>query len=604
HGVEPGYQPTLDEVVRHYGAESEAEVRQMMDDAVRAGGGWDRELPRFTAQGQRIWVRSVGEVHYEDGRAVRLSGTVQDITARRAMEDELRRANELVQSVLENLPCGLSVFDADLRLVAANRQFRSLLDFPDHLFDGPATSFTDLIRFNGARGEYGEVEVDARVEAIIDKARQPTVPHHFERVRPSGNTLEVRGSPMPGGGFVTTYTDISARRNAEADARRTHALLRGSIEALDDAFALFDPDDRLVLCNEPYRQLYPLCAHLMQPGASFEHIIRGGAEAGQYAAVIGQVDAWVQARMALHRQPASVHIQRLGDGRSLRVGERRMDDGHTVGYRVDITDLVRATEAAEAASKAKSQFLANMSHEIRTPMNAVLGMLALLQRTDLSTRQADYTAKTEGAARSLLGLLNNILDFSKAEAGKMTLERQPFAIDRLIRDLAVVLGANLPGKAVELLFDIDAAVPTALLGDALRLQQVLINLCGNAIKFTAEGEVVLSVRVLARSAGGVSLEFAVSDTGIGIAPENQARIFAGFTQAEASTTRRFGGTGLGLVISQRLVALMGGELKLDSAVGQGSRFHFSVELALAPAAAPQRLPGAARRVLFVDDHAS
>ncbi|MBK9573956.1 MAG: response regulator [Rhodoferax sp.] len=211
-------------------------------------------------------------------------------------------------------------------------------------------------------------------------------------------------------------------------------------------------------------------------------------------------------------------------------------------------------------------------------MNAILGMLKLMQGTELTTRQLDYVSKTEGAARSLLGLLNDILDFSKVEAGKMTLDPQPFRLDQLLRDLSVIFSANVGAKPVEVLFDIDPMVPKALVGDAMRLQQVLINLGGNAIKFTARGEVVLKVEVVQREGYEVLLRFAVRDSGIGIAPENQAHIFDGFSQAEASTTRRFGGTGLGLSICKRLVALMGGELTLESTLGQGSTFHFTLRL--------------------------
>jgi CheY-like chemotaxis protein len=222
-----------------------------------------------------------------------------------------------------------------------------------------------------------------------------------------------------------------------------------------------------------------------------------------------------------------------------------------------------------------------MSHEIRTPMNAVLGMLTLLRRTELTPRQADYAAETDGAAHALLGLLDEILDFSKIEAGKMTPEPRPVRMDRLLRDLSVVLSANLGTKHVDVLFDIDPALPTWLVGDAMRLQQVLVNLGCNAIRFTAGGEVVLSLAVVGRDAAGVTLEISVRETGIGIAPENHARIFGGFTRAEASTTRRYGGTGLGLAISRRLVAMMVGELALESAVGEGSRFHFRLAFPLA-----------------------
>ena len=237
-----------------------------------------------------------------------------------------------------------------------------------------------------------------------------------------------------------------------------------------------------------------------------------------------------------------------------------------------------ARDSAEQANRAKSQFLANMSHEIRTPLNAVLGMLKLLQSTSLSSRQADYVAKTEGAARSLLFLLNDILDFSKVEADKMSLDPRPFRIDQLMRDLSVILSASIGSKPVEVLFDIDAAVPRTLIGDDLRLQQVLINLGGNAIKFTERGEVVVALRCVSLDQGQAVLDFSVRDTGIGIPADQHARIFDGFSQAEASTTRRFGGTGLGLAICQRLVGLMGGSIEVASEPGVGSQFSFKVSL--------------------------
>jgi CheY-like chemotaxis protein len=230
------------------------------------------------------------------------------------------------------------------------------------------------------------------------------------------------------------------------------------------------------------------------------------------------------------------------------------------------------------ATQAKGQFLANMSHEIRTPMNAILGMLKLLQNTELAKRQRDYASKAESAAQSLLGLLNDILDFSKMDAGKMTLEVRPFRLDKMLRDLSFIVSTNVGAKPVEVLFDIDPAIPKSLMGDALRLQQVLINLSGNAIKFTAKGEVVIQIRLENRTTNSVSLAIAVRDSGIGIAPENQRHIFDGFSQAEASTTRRFGGTGLGLSISKRLIALMGGTMHLESELGKGSTFSFKLTL--------------------------
>jgi PAS domain S-box-containing protein len=267
------------------------------------------------------------------------------------------------------------------------------------------------------------------------------------------------------------------------------------------------------------------------------------------------------------------------------------------------TELVRARVAAEAASQAKTDFLANMSHEIRTPMSGALGMLNLLLRTELTPRQHDYASKARTAAQALLAVINDVLDFSKVEAGKMELDPHRFEVSDFMRELAVILSANVGDKDIEVLFRLDPRLPPVLVGDTTRLRQVLLNLAGNALKFTEHGEVVLALTLVEEAAGQARIRFEVSDTGIGIAPDKLAQIFTGFSQAEQSTSRRYGGTGLGLAISRRLVALMGGELGVDSRVGEGSRFHFELRLAEAPAepqaASPAR-PGL--KVLIVDDN--
>jgi signal transduction histidine kinase/DNA-binding response OmpR family regulator len=403
---------------------------------------------------------------------------------------------------------------------------------------------------------------------------------------------------------------------AEVARRDTENMLITSMEALEEAFVIFDDKDCLLFCNEKYRDVYRMSAEVIVPGSSYESILRHGAQRGQYPAALGRVEEWVAERLALHRQGNALLEQKLDDGRWLRIVERKTTLGQIVGFRFDITELKKAQESAEAASRAKSEFLANMSHEIRTPMNAILGMLKLLQKTELDTRQRSYAANTEGAARSLLGLLNDILDFSKVEAGKMTLDPRPFQLDQMLRDLHVVLSANMEKKDIRIRFDVQPDVPKGLIGDDMRLRQVLTNLGGNAIKFTSQGEVVLTVSVAAREANSVVLEFAMRDTGIGIAPDKQEHIFSSFSQAESNTTRSFGGTGLGLSISRRLVNLMGGDLKLNSVVGKGSTFHFQIRFDLAAttnAREQERLPAPARkagdsrsldgmRVLVVEDN--
>jgi signal transduction histidine kinase/DNA-binding response OmpR family regulator len=294
------------------------------------------------------------------------------------------------------------------------------------------------------------------------------------------------------------------------------------------------------------------------------------------------------------------------------ITERKLADE---SMRLLNVELVSARDRAEAASTAKSQFLANMSHEIRTPMNAVLGMLQLLARTELIRRQHDYLDKAQSAARGLLAILNDILDFSKIDAGKMTLDIRPFSLDELTRYLAVILSTSIGDKEIEAVLDLDTHLPLDLIGDSLRLQQVLINLSGNAVKFTETGEIVVSLKMTAMSKSTIEIEFAVRDTGIGIAPEHLNDIFEGFSQAESSTARRFGGTGLGLAISRRLVKLMGGELKVQSELGVGSRFSFtlSFERSATQRIKPNRFPAPAMpgmatgkqfRALVVDDNES
>ncbi|MES2128772.1 MAG: response regulator, partial [Pseudomonadota bacterium] len=275
---------------------------------------------------------------------------------------------------------------------------------------------------------------------------------------------------------------------------------------------------------------------------------------------------------------------------------------HTAGQALQLAKL-----AAEDATRSKSLFLANMSHEIRTPMNAIIGMSHLALKTALTARQQDYIQKIERAGKHLLGIINDILDFSKIEADKLSVEQTPFELDQVLENVATVIADKVNAKGLELVFDIGAEVPGSLLGDPLRLGQILINYANNAVKFTEAGEVRMTVRVKESGETGVLLHFAVHDTGIGLSPQQMAQLFQSFQQADASTTRKYGGTGLGLAISKKLAELMGGSVGVESELGKGSTFWFTARLGLGHATRAKLLPQPdlrGRRVLVVDDNDS
>lgn len=387
------------------------------------------------------------------------------------------------------------------------------------------------------------------------------------------------------------YFIVLLKRRHVAEQR-----LVGAIEALNDGFALFDANDRLVISNTKYREFYSASANIIKPGVTFEEIVREGLRKGQYEQAIGREEEWIQARLASHRAADTMQEQKLSDGRWLRIAERRSADGSTVGFRVDITELKQAKEAAEAANRAKSDFLNILSHELRTPLTVILGSARILAQpdslpavkalraavadkgTDINATGAKVEAvlstlsrlarKIDTTGMHLLVLINEMLDFSKIEAGKMVLDLEDVEVKPLLANLGMEFGSIASQKGLTLNWECKDMVVRA---DRLRLKQTLINLVSNAIKFTDAG--TITIRAVRKDH---AVEFSVEDTGCGIAPENLEIVFRQFEQADTSSTRRAKGTGLGLAIVKRIVELHGGQIALSSVVGQGSVFRFTI----------------------------
>jgi adenylate cyclase len=535
--------------------------------------------------------------------AARLEKTVEERTR------ELAGRETALRAIFDNMPQGVALFDRDLKMVAWNDQFRQFVDLPDAFLPG-RNNFADFIRFLAKKSYYGPVDVEATVRERVARFGERYV---GERVKPDGTSLEILRNPVPGGGCINMYTDVTGRKKSEALVEQARARLADAIGSISDGFALWDQADRLVMFNA--RSLEIL--NLPNPpvvGARFEDLIRPLLQSDYYDAAIGDRQAWFDERVALHRKAPTTHEQKHADGTWLRVGEHRTREGGTVTTWSDITtlkhretelaDLVQRLEVARdeamEASRIKSSFLANMSHELRTPLNAIIGLTELLcdNTARFGTEKAlEPLRRVLRAGRHLLNLINDILDLSKIESGKMDMTPESVEIRPVVEE---VLGTARPlaeqnNNGLEL--DCPNRIESVH-ADNMRLRQILLNLLSNACKFTKGGTVRLHI-ARAEEAGQHWVDFAVSDTGIGMSKEQLGRLFQEFTQAEASTSRQFGGTGLGLAISRRLCRLMGGDITVTSAPGEGSTF--TVRL---PTEATPPLPAALTTLAVISPAAS
>jgi len=573
---------------------------------------------RLALTGDRwMWVRGGATPRREPDGTIVWNGYSYDITDRKLAEQRLAETERLLREVTDNAPG----FFFQLRFdEAGNRRYNFISRGVERI-----TGYSvDLVIADPNHVlEITHPEDREAVREAWRRSRDEESPYRIEyRIRTrSGEERWLRGSAAPArlpdgtliwNGFTI---DVSAEHEAEARRLAAEALLRDVTDNVPGAIYQLErsAEGRLKL-NFLSAGITTLSPLRQQEIAADVSKLFDSMHPDDRPAAMAAIE-----ESARTLEPYQVEYRvrdRQGELRWVRGNAvpRRLPDGRLIwnGFTVDISpqkamqaQLAEARDVAEAASRAKSEFLANMSHEIRTPMNAIIGLSALGQRSLSAPRQQDYLAKIHGAGQSLLELINGILDFSKIEAGKLSLEQRPFDLHEVLDRLAGLLNLRAGEKGLELLFAVPPEVPQVLVGDSLRLGQVLTNLVGNAIKFTDTGQVLVKVQRLAQDEHEAELQFSVIDSGIGMSAEQQARLFESFTQADSSTTRRYGGTGLGLSISRRLVALMGGAIRVESAPGQGSQFHFTARFGLS--ALPVRglrLPAELQglKVLAVDDH--
>ena len=529
----------------------------------------------------------------------------KDLAERERIERDLAQERNLLRTLIDSLPDLIYVKDRESRYVLSNAAHAAFLGLPSAADVAGKSVFELFPPEQAQRFRADDVQVMQSGQPLMNREEQATDRVSGKLVWNLTTKVPLRDESGKVIGLLGISRDITARKRAEEEVERRKQFFEALFMNSPVAIVTLDLAHWITACNPAFERLFGYTAEevigreldeLIVPREKYE-------QAQQYTLSVMNGEVIHGTGKRRRKDGTLVDVEIFGV--PVMVGGERIG---ALGLYHDITDLVRAREQAEAADRAKSAFLATMSHEIRTPLNGVIGMTSLLLDTPLTPQQRQFVETIRFSGEGLLTVINDILDFSKIEAGRMELETTDFDVRQVVESVGALFAERAFHKGLELIVSIDPAVPAALRGDPFRLGQVLTNLVSNAIKFTERGEITLSVQCMTIQNERVVLRFAVTDTGIGISPEQRERLFKPFSQADLSTTRKYGGTGLGLAISRRLVEMMGGQITVTSRVGEGSTFEFTVPFPFGSAdALKQSLVAASlqgARVLIVDDNAT